>query len=90
MLENGVSSGEIGTFPMEVARNICAIYGNNTIRKSTARKWFSCFKEDRFDISDTPCSGRPSGFDEDHLNTLIHNDLRQCTRQLANVMNYGQ
>ena len=31
--------------------------------------------------------GRPSGFDEDRLNTLIHNDPRQCTRELANVMN---
>ena len=42
------------------------------------------FKENRFDISDTPCSGRPLGFDEDHLNTLIHSDARQ---ELANVMN---
>ena len=31
-----------------------------------------------FDISDTPRSGRPSGFDEDRLNILIHNDPRQC------------
>ena len=38
-------------------------------------------------ISDTPHSGRPSGFDEDHLNTLIHNDPRQCTRELTNMIN---
>ena len=63
------------------ARNICAI------GESTARKRVSRFKEDRFDISDTPCSGRPSGFDKDLLNTLIHNDPRQCTRELANMMN---
>ena len=50
-------------------------------------EWFSRFKEDRYDISDTPRSGRPSGFDEDILNTLIHNDPRQCTRELTNVMN---
>ena len=36
----------------EAARNIWAIYGDNVIREK-ARKWFSCFKEDRFDISDT-------------------------------------
>ena len=36
------------------------MYGDNAIRESTARKWFSRFKEDRFDISDTPVSGRPS------------------------------
>ena len=54
-----------------------------------ARKWFSRFKKDRFDISDTPHSGRLSGLDEDSLNTLIHNDPRHCTQELANVMNCG-
>ena len=48
---------------------------------------FFRFKEYRFEISDTPRSGRPSWFDEDRLNTLIHNDPRQCARELANVTN---
>ena len=95
-LENGVPSGEIGTFPLflifesiegrklaEAARNICAVYGDNAIKESTARKWISRFKEDGLDIGDTPRSGRLSGFDEDRLNTLIHNDPLQCTRELA-------
>ena len=34
------------------------------IGESAARKWFSRFKEDRFDISDTPCSGRSAKWDE--------------------------
>ena len=59
---------------------------DNAIGESMARKWFSHFKEDHFDISDTPRSGRPSGFDEDSLNTLIHIDPCQCTRKLANVI----
>ena len=75
-----------GAEAAEAARNICAVYGDNAIGERVARKWFSRFKEDRFDISGTPCSGRPSGFDEDHLNTLIQNDPSQCTRELANVM----
>ena len=49
------------------------------IGETTARKWFARFMEDRFDITDTPRSGRPSGFDDDRLNTLIHNNHRQCT-----------
>ena len=53
--------------------------------ESIARKWFSRFKGERFNINDIPRSGRPSGFDEDLLNTLIHNDLCQYTRELANV-----
>ena len=79
-----MQSGEIGTFPTysslefnreaKAARNISAVYGDNAIGESTETKWFSCFKEDRFDISDTPRSGRSLGFDEDLLNILIHKD----------------
>ena len=48
--------------------------------------FFFRFKEDRFDIIDTLRSGRP-WFDEDRLNTFIHNGPHQYTRELANVMN---
>ena len=50
----------------EAIRKICAAYG--------AMPWERVrpFKEGRFDISDTPRSGRSSGFDEDILNTIIH------------------
>ena len=74
---------------VEAARNIYAVYKDNAIGESTARKWFSRFKEDRFDISDIPRSGRSSGFDEDRLNISIHNDPHQSTGELANVMNSG-
>ena len=46
-----------GAKAAEAARNICAVYGDNAIGESTARKWFSRVKEGRFDISDTPRSG---------------------------------
>ena len=75
-----------GAKTAEEARNICAVYGDIAIGESTARKWFFSFREDRFDVTDTSRSGRPSGFDEDCLNTLLHNDLRQYTRELANMM----
>ena len=78
----------IGAQATEAARNICAVFGENAIGESMAREWFSRFKEGRFDISHAPSSGRPLGFDEDRLNTLIHNDPRQYSRELANVMNY--
>ena len=70
-----------------MARNICVVCVANTIGESTARKWFSHFKENHFDVSDTPHPGRPSGFDEDRLNILIHNESHQCTWELVNVMN---
>ena len=64
-----------GAKAAETARNICTVYKDNTNGESMERKWSSRFKDDRFDISDTPCSGRPSGFDEVSLNTLIYNVL---------------
>ena len=76
-----------GAKAAEAARNICAVYGDNAIWESTAGKWLSRFQEDHYEISNTPRPGRPSGFDEHRLNTLIHNGPRQCTRELANVMN---
>ena len=76
-----------GAKAAEMTRNICGVYGDNAIRESMARKWFSRFKEDCFDISGTPRTGRPSGFDEDRLNTLIHIDPRHCTQELENMMN---
>ena len=53
-----------GAKAAEAARKICAVYGDNAIGENAARKWFPRFKEYRFDISDAPRSGRPSGFDK--------------------------
>ena len=75
-----------GAKAAEAARNICAMYGDSAIGESTPRKWFSRFKEDRFVSSGSPRSGRPSGFYEDRLNTFNHNDPRQCTRELENIL----
>ena len=50
-------------FNRGAARNICAVCGDNVIGESTARKRFSLFKEDHFDISDPLHSGGPTGFD---------------------------
>ncbi|XP_021571064.1 uncharacterized protein LOC110596169 isoform X2 [Carlito syrichta] len=79
-----------GVKAAEAARNICAVYGENAIGESTARKWFCRFKEGHFDLSDSPRSGRPSGFDEDRLNAVLREDPCQSTRELANVMNCDQ
>ena len=61
-----------GAKAAEAARNVCAVYGDNDTGDSKARKLFTRFEKNRFDIRDPPRSGRPSGFDEDHLNTMIH------------------
>lgn len=72
-----------GTNATEAYRNICAVYGPDSVTVRTAQRWFERFREGNFDLKSTPRSGRPSSFDEDRLNTLIHEDPRQTTRELA-------
>jgi hypothetical protein len=42
-----------GSKDAEAARNICAIYGEDSIAERTAEKWFAHFKQGNFDMSDT-------------------------------------
>ena len=66
------------------------VYGEGVIGESTTRKWFAKFKNGNFDIEDTPHSGRPSEFDEDHLKALLKEESRQTSRELAKKMNCDQ
>ena len=70
----------------EAARDICMVYREGVIGESTARKWFAKFKNGSFDIDDTPRSGRPSEFDEDHLKALLKEESCQTSRELAEKM----
>jgi transposase len=63
-----------GSKATEAARNICAVYGEDSFAERTSQKWFARFKQGSLDMSDTPRSGRPFDFDEDLLNALIHTD----------------
>ena len=67
----------------QAARNICAVYGEDSINERTARRWFLRFREGNFGLEDTPRTGRPSEFDEERLNSLVHENPRQTTRELA-------
>jgi hypothetical protein len=56
-----------GSKAAEAARNICAVYGEDSIAERTAQKWFARFRQGNFDTSDTPRSGRHLvGFGGDH------------------------
>ena len=78
-----------GAKAAEAARNIVPCMGTMPSERARPENDFLVWRKDCFDISDTPRPERPLGFDAHRLNTLIHNDRRQCTRELANVMNCG-
>lgn len=73
----------------EAAQDICAVYGDNAIGESTARKWFAKFKNGELDLDDTPRTGRPLEFDEEHLKALLKEDGHQTCRELAEKMDCG-
>lgn len=72
-----------GAKAAEAAREICAVYGEDAISERTARNWYTKFKSGIFDLSDAIRSGRPTDFDEEQLNQLLHEDGRQTTRELG-------
>jgi hypothetical protein len=47
-----------GSKAAEAARNICSVYGEDSIAERTAQKWLAHFKQGNFDMSNTPLSGR--------------------------------
>jgi len=53
----------------QACEKICAIYDEDTLSKSAARKWFARFRVGNFDVKDDPRSGRPitEKFDEIEL-----------------------
>ena len=74
----------------DAAWDICMVYREGVIGKSTARKWFAKFKNGNFGIDDTPCNRRPSEFDKDYLKALLKEESRQTSHELAEKMNCNQ
>lgn len=48
-----------GSNASEAHQEICAVYGDNTLSKATAKRWFSHFRSGNFHVADAPRSGRP-------------------------------
>ncbi|UYV61928.1 hypothetical protein LAZ67_1007092 [Cordylochernes scorpioides] len=65
----------------EAARDISNLYVKGDIGKRAPQKWFAKFKNGDLDLEDTPRSGRPSEFVEEHLKALLKVD-GQTTRVL--------
>ncbi|KRZ66125.1 Histone-lysine N-methyltransferase SETMAR [Trichinella papuae] len=78
-----------GSKGSKAARDICSVYREGAISERTAQRWFSRLKKGKFDVTDSPRSGRLVQFNEDRLNELMHKDPHQSTRELAQQMGYS-
>jgi len=70
----------------QTAKKICIVFGNNAVAESLVRKWFTHFRNSNFDLENRERSGRPAVIDDDQILTLIENDPRHTTRDIAEVL----
>jgi len=74
----------------QVANKICAVYGEGAAAKRTVRKWFAKFKAGDFNLENQELPDGPSTTDEDQIKTLIENNPRYMTRELAEMLNMSK
>ena len=71
----------------EKLREIYSVYGEDAMGWSTAKYWYRKFRNDNFDLPDSPRIDRLCIFDEDRLIDLLRTDNCQICRELAEKMN---
>ncbi|RLU19787.1 hypothetical protein DMN91_008346 [Ooceraea biroi] len=70
----------------QATNSICSVYGEGALAERTVRKWFAKFRAGDFNLKDQERSGKPSTTDDDQLKTLIENNPRYTTRELAEIL----
>ena len=70
----------------EMQNKIHAVYGEGAMTEQTCQKWFAKFRAWDFSLDDAPWSGRPVEVDSDQIETLIENNQRYTTREIADIL----
>ena len=70
----------------ETHKKICAVYGEGAVTDRTCQKWFAKFRAGGFSLDDAPRSGRPVEVDSDQIKTLIENNQRYTTQEIADIL----
>ncbi|EGI59943.1 Histone-lysine N-methyltransferase SETMAR [Acromyrmex echinatior] len=74
---------DIGKNAAQTYEKICAIYGEDTLSKSAAWKWFTRFRTENFDVKDEPRSGRPITEKSDEIMEKVERDKHVSTVEIA-------
>ena len=67
-------------------KKICAVYGEGAVIDWTSQKWFAKFRAGDFSLDDAPRSGRPVEVDSNQIETLIKNNQRYTTWDIADIL----
>ena len=74
----------------ETQRKICAAYGEGAVSGRTCQKPFAKFCAGDFLLDDAPWLGRPVEVDSDQIETLIENNQRYTTKEIADILNISK
>ena len=66
-------------------KKICAVYGEGAVTDWTCQTWFAKFCAGDFSLDNAPRSGRPVEVDSDQIETLIENNQRYTTWEIADI-----
>ncbi|XP_014468373.1 PREDICTED: putative uncharacterized protein FLJ37770 [Dinoponera quadriceps] len=64
-------------------KKIGAVYSEDTLSKSTARKWFARFRTGNFDVKSEPRSGRPITEKSDEIMEKVERDKHVSSVEIA-------
>ena len=67
----------------QACEKICAIYGEGTLSKSAARKWFARFRAGNFDVKDEPRFDRPITEKSDEIIIKVERDQHVSTVEIT-------
>ena len=67
----------------QVCQKICAVYGEDILSKSAARKWFARFRAGNFDVKDEPRSGRSMNSLKCEIMVKVERDKHVSTVEIA-------
>ena len=67
-------------------KKTCAVYGEGAVTDQTCQKWFAKFRAGDFSLDNAPRSGRPVEVESDQIETIIENNQRYTTREIADIL----
>ena len=70
----------------EMQKKICAVYGEGAVTDRICQTWFVKFCVGDFSLDNAPQSGRPVEVDNNQIETLIENNQRYTTREIADIL----
>lgn len=72
-----------GISAAEAARNVCSVFGSDTVTKRSVQRWFLKFRDGDFNLENLPRVKYESKVSDDALKGVVAENPNQTTRQLA-------